>query len=91
MDKAYFGGDIRGYSAAMRRGTRGHPPGIRDRLRNRRINKKRAPGERPFAVIKRIFNSGHVLVTTVTRVRVKMIFACLCFNLVQLGTLAARS
>ena len=90
LDKAYFGVEIRGFSAAMRRGVRGHPLGIRDKLRNRRINRKRAPGERPFAVIKRVFGSGHVLVTTVKRVHVKMVFACLCFNLVQLGTLAAR-
>ena len=91
LDKAYFGVEIRGYSAAMRRGVRDHPLGIRDRLRNRRINRKRAPGERPFAVIKRVFNAGRVLVTTVERVRVKMVFACFCFNLVQLGTLAGRS
>ena len=44
-DKAYFGVEPRGYSATMRRGTRGHPLGIRDKLRNRRINRKRAPGE----------------------------------------------
>ena len=90
-DKGYFGVRPRGYDATMRREVRGRPLGIRDRLRNRRINRKRAPGERPFAVIKRVFGSGHVLVTTVKRVHVKMVFACLCFNLVQLGTLAARS
>ncbi len=90
-DKAYHGVKSRGYDATMRRGARGHPLGIRDKLRNRRINRKRAPGERPFAVIKRVFGSGHVLVTTLPRVHVKMVFACLCFNLVQLGTLAARS
>jgi IS5 family transposase len=87
LDKAYFGVETRGISAAMRRGTRGHPLGIRDRLRNRRINRKRSPGERPFALIKRVFHAGHVLVTTVPRVHVKMVFACFCFNLVQLGTL----
>jgi IS5 family transposase len=87
LDKAYFGVDIRGISAAMKRGVRGRPLGIRDRLRNRRINRKRAPGERPFAVIKRVFHAGHVLVTTVPRVHVKIVFACLCFNLVQLNTL----
>jgi IS5 family transposase len=90
-DKAYHGVESRGYDATMRRGARGHPLGIRDKLRNKRINRKRAPGERPFAVIKRVFGSGHVLVTTLPRVRVKMVFACLCFNLVQMGTLAARS
>ncbi|MCK4438097.1 IS5 family transposase [Candidatus Bathyarchaeota archaeon] len=90
-DKGYFGVEPRGYSATMRRGVRGRPLCIRDKLRNRRINRKRAPGERPFAVIKRVFDAGHVLVTTVQRVHVKMVFACFCFNLVQLGTLAARS
>jgi len=69
------------------RARRGHPLGIRDKLRNRRINRKRAPGERPFAVIKRVFHAGHVLVTTVKRVHVKMVFACLCYDLVQLNTL----
>ena len=86
-DRGYFGVEPRGHNATMRRGARGRPLGIRDRLRNRRINRKRAPGERPFAVIKRVFDAGHVLATTVPRVRVKMVFACLCFNLVQLGTL----
>ena len=87
-DKGYFGVEPRGYSATMRRGVRGRPLGIRDKLRNKRINRKRAPGERPFAVIMRVFGSGHVLVTTVKRVHVKMVFVCLCINLVQLGTLA---
>ncbi len=89
-DKAYHGVKSRGIDATMKRGARGHPLGIRDKLRNKRINRKRAPGERPFAVIKRVFNMGHVLVTTLPRVHVKMVFACLCFNLVQLGTLAGR-
>ena len=62
-DKGYFGVKPRGYDPTMRRAVRGHPLGIRDRLRNRRINRKRAPGERPFALIKRVFNAGHELVT----------------------------
>jgi len=86
-DKGYQGTVPRGYDATMRRGARDHPLSIWDRFRNRRINRKRAPGERPFAVIKRVFGSGHVLVTTVQRVRVKLVFACLCFNLFQLRTL----
>ena len=86
-DKGYFGVEPRGWDATMRRGVRGHPLGIWDRLRNRRINNRRAPVERVFAVLKRVFRGGHVLVTTVERVRVKMVFSCLCFNLVQLCTL----
>ncbi len=86
-DKGFFGVEPRGYDATMKRGTRGHPLSIRDKLRNRRINRKRAPVERVFAVIKRMFGSGHVLVTTVERVHVKMVFACFCYNLVQLKAL----
>jgi hypothetical protein len=43
--------------------------------------------ERTFAVVKRVFNGGRVLVTSLPRVRVKMFFSCLCFNLLQLGSL----
>jgi IS5 family transposase len=86
-DKGYQGTKCMGYSATMKRGARGHPNGIRDTLRNIRISKKRAPGERHYAVIKSVFNAGHVLVTTVERVKVKMIFTCLSFNLYQLCTL----
>jgi len=86
-DKGYQGVVPRGYDATMKRASRGHPLSIWDRLRNRRIGRKRCPGERPFAVIKRVFGGGHVLVTSLPRVRVKLVFACLCFNIVQLGRL----
>lgn len=90
-DKGYFGVKPRGHDATMRRGVRGHPLGIWDRFRNARISRRRAPVERVFAVLKRVFDAGHVLVTTVARVHVKMVFACLCFNLLQLATLGAAS
>ena len=86
-DRGYQGVKPRGYDATMKRASRGHPLGIQDKLRNMRISRRRCPGERPFAVIKRVFGSGHVLVTSLMRVRVKLVFACLCFNLVQLGRL----
>lgn len=86
-DKGYFGVRPRGYDATMKRASRGHPLGIRDRLRNTRIARRRAPGERPFSVLKRLFRAGHVLVTTVPRVHVKMVFTCLCYNLLQMETL----
>ena len=50
-DKGYQGAVPRGWDATMRRGARGHPLSIWDRLRNRRISRKRCPGERPFTVI----------------------------------------
>jgi IS5 family transposase len=86
-DKGYFGVAPRGYDATMLRGVRGHPLGLRDRLRNNRIGSKRRPVERVFALLKRGFGSGRVLVTIVKRVRVKLVFSCFCFNLVQLGSL----
>jgi len=90
-DKGYFGATPRGWDATMRRGVRGHPLGLRVRLRNARIGSKRRPVERVFAVLKRVFWAGHVLVTTLPRVRVKMVFSCFCFNLVQLGSLGVGS
>ena len=89
-DSGYFGVDSRGYDATMRRGVRGHPIGIRDQLRNKRISRKRTPVERHYAVIKTRYNSGHVHVTTLARTRVKNTFACFCFNLDQLATLRRR-
>lgn len=56
--KAYHGVEIRWISASMRRRAWGHPLGIRDELRNRRLNGKRALGERPFAMIKRVFHAS---------------------------------
>ena len=86
-DRGYFGASAIGYNATMKRSVRDHPIDIRDKLRNKRISKKRAPGERHYAVIKNIFKSSHVLVTTVARVGVKMMFASFAFNLYQLCTL----
>jgi IS5 family transposase len=71
-DKGYFGVQPRGFHATMRRGVRGHPLCEVDKARNRRIELKRRPVERVFTVLKRVFLSGHVLVTSLPRVRVKM-------------------
>ena len=68
----------------MRRGVRGHPLCEADKSRNRRIGSKRRP-------VERVFHAGHMLVASVARVRVKMVFSCLCFNLLQLGTLGVAS
>lgn len=86
-DRGYFGASALGYNATMKRSVRDHPIDIRDKLRNKRISKKRAPGERHYAVIKKVFKSSHTLVTTVARIGVKMMFASFAFNLYQLCTL----
>ena len=81
----------RGWDATMRRGVRCHSLGEADRLRNWRIGLRRRPVEKTFAVIKRVFNGGRMLVTSLPRVRVKLMFSCLCFNLLQLGSLGVGS
>jgi IS5 family transposase len=86
-DKGYFGAPAKGKSVTMRRATRGHPLSTWDSLRNLQISRIRAPGERPFAVIRTVFRAAHVLVTTVRRVHVKMIFTAIAYNLNQLRTL----
>jgi IS5 family transposase len=83
-DKGYFGVEPRGFNATMRRGARGHPLSVWDRMRNARISRRRAPVERVFAVLKRVFGGGHVLVTSLARVRVRLTFCLLCFNVVRL-------
>lgn len=86
-DKGYFGAPARGNPVTMWRATRGHPLSSWDRRRNLQISKIRSPGERPFAVIKTVFKAAHVLVTTVERVHIKMIFTAIAYNLYQLETL----
>jgi len=48
----------RGWDAAMMRGVRGHPLGLREQLRNNGIGSRRQPVERVFTVMKRVFHGG---------------------------------
>jgi len=87
-DRGYTGG--RGLCVNMIRATRGTPLTQEDKELNRFLSTVRAPVEHPFAVIKRVFHSGRVLVTTVVRVKTKMIFVCTCYNLFRALTLSQR-
>jgi IS5 family transposase len=86
-DRGYFGVKAKGIDFTMRRRTTEHQLGELDKERNRLIRILRAPGERPHAVIKRVFGAGRVLVTTVKRVGLKMMVTAFAFNLYQLCTL----
>ncbi|MDD4653655.1 MAG: IS5 family transposase [Methanothrix sp.] len=88
-DRGYFGVSARGDDFTMVRRTTDAPLGELDKEWNKLISKLRSPGERPHAVIKRVFNAGRVLVTTVRRVHIKMIVTAFAFNLYQLCTLRA--
>ncbi|MEM0160570.1 MAG: transposase, partial [Thermoplasmata archaeon] len=81
-DKGYYGVEPRGIDGTMDKKVKGEDKlPIASIRRNLRISKKRSIVERPYAVIKSIFHGGHVLVTTVIRVRVKAMFMCLAHNL----------
>jgi IS5 family transposase len=91
QDKGYFGAEPRGWDATMMRGVRGHQLSECDRLRNLRVGLKPRPVERIFAVVKWAFRGRRILVTFLPRVRVKMVFTCLFFNLIQMGSLSVGS
>jgi len=62
----------------------------REKLRNKRICRIRAPGERPFSVIKRVFKGDRTQVKTLERVEIKEMFKCFGYNLYQLVTLERK-
>jgi IS5 family transposase len=86
-DRGYFGVKAKGIDFTMKRRTTEKPLDDLDKERNRLISILRSPGERPHAVIKRVFGAGRVLVTTIKRVGVKMMATAFAFNLYQLYTL----
>lgn len=86
-DKGYFGAPCKGYNATMDRSVRGRSLTVKQKLRNKRIARKRAQWERPYAVIKNIFRSSHQIVTTTLRTHTKNIFSCFSYDLLQLITL----
>lgn len=91
-DKGYFGVKPQAsMDKTMHRSTRGHPLSIKEERRNRAIMRTRSLVERPFAVMKRVYRAGHMLVTTVARVNCKNLFSCFAFNLQQLRTITLHS
>ncbi len=92
-DKGYFGKKLAAKEVidkTMKRATRGHPLSKTEIEKNRNISKIRAPGERPFAVIKKVFNGTKTRVKTLVRVSIKEMFKCFAFNLYQLVTLRRK-
>lgn len=61
---------------------------IRDKLRNKRIAKKRCAVEHPFGTMDRMLNAGTTKLTEVSRVFIQQMFVCFTYNLVRLRHLA---
>ena len=51
------------------------------RKQNQAFSKVRCLGERPFAVIKRVFHAGHVCVKTIERVTTQVFTRCFAYNI----------
>jgi len=75
----------------MHRAVRNHPLSLKEKRRNKAINRTRSLVERPFAVIKTVFHRGYVRVTTCTRAHVKCLFSCFSSNLKQLQTIERQT
>src|SRR3989338_2624266 len=89
-DKGYFGKMLKAENVedkTMKRGTKKRKLNWGEQKRNRAINNVRAPGERPYSVIKRTFHNDRTNVKTLERVMVKEMFKCFAYNLYQLVTL----
>ncbi len=91
-DKGYFGTSLpRGViDKTMKRATRGKKLNGGEQKRNKSISRIRAPGERPFAVIKRTFDGGYTFVKTLARVSIKEMFKAFAYDLYQLVTLERK-
>ena len=57
---------------------------IRQKMRNKRITKRRAEGEHPLATIERSLKGGKTRLTTVYRVFIQQVFVCFAYNLHRL-------
>ncbi|MCL4341696.1 MAG: hypothetical protein M1431_06360 [Candidatus Thermoplasmatota archaeon] len=86
-NKGYSGSGTRGVDAGMERASRKHSLSIHQVRRNRRITRKHPLGEKPYSVIKRIFNGGHVFVIMIRRARVKATFMCIGYNLLTVASM----
>lgn len=91
-DKGYFGTPVpKGViDKTMKRATRGRKLNGGEQLRNKSISKIRAIGERPFAVIKRVFDGERTRVKKLSRVSFKEMFKAFSYNLYQLVTLERK-
>ena len=92
-DKGYAGVKLKVLDVkdrTMKKGARGHPLSETEMQKNRLISSIRSPGERPFSVIKKVFNGARTRVKTLARVSIKEMFKCFAFNLYQLVTLVRK-
>ncbi len=92
-DKGYFGRELKAKNVedkTMQRATKNKKLNGGEQKRNKAISRIRAPGERPYAVMKRVFRGDRTQVKTLERVLIKELFKCFAYNLYQLVTLERK-
>jgi len=91
-DKGYHGTQLAQgiIDHTMKRATKNKKLNGGEQKRNKAISSVRAPGERPFAVIKRVFHGARTLIKTIARVKIKEMFKCFAYNLYQLVTIKRK-
>ena len=92
-DKGYFGTRLKARGVkdkTMKRGTKARKINGGEQLRNKAISRIRAPGERPFSVVKRVFHNDRTNVKTLEHVVIKEMFKFFAYNLYQLVTLERK-
>jgi len=85
-DKGYVGFKSNSYPAYMLRKSNDPLTNEYRKQRNKRISSKRALVERPFSFLKH-WNADQVKTTTIPRTKLRMLFACIIFNIKQTITL----
>ena len=89
-DKGYVGKPLHAKGVedkTMKRATKKRKLNGGEQLRNKAISRIRAPGERPYSVIKRTFHGERTQVKTLERVAIKEMFKCFAYNMYQMVTL----
>ena len=77
LDRVYSGSKSKAKGdATMKKGNLT----IKQKLRNKRIAKKRAEGEHPYGTVQRSFHGGTTKLTTIPRVFVQQVFVCMAYN-----------
>lgn len=86
-DKCYSGSGTRAKGdGSMKRGKLSP----HERLRNKRIAKKRCRGEHPYGTMHRSFKAGKTKLTTIPRVFIQHVFVCIVYNVHRLRFLSKR-
>ncbi|MHB8396739.1 MAG: hypothetical protein ACYDAZ_05980 [Thermoplasmataceae archaeon] len=75
--------NAKGINGIVDRAVRNLKLPVKSICRNLHISSVRSVVEHPYTFIKRMFHFGHVMVTTVQRVRVKIYFTAMCCNLMR--------